>query len=234
MIAETLVVSEKKRASTCLRQDHIEVAIPIDIRIRGTAPNNWREQICPRFRSIRRREATAPRRPAVPKELRSLTVLLALLNFADLLFEMSVGHHLIFGGRGDQELTGRFVGRVIDHGQPLARQGGPVPTEERAVAEFTFGDVQAGGGHTVIGDVELAPFAGSVEQTNVAWVYRGAPTILALSVDGNGRAIGTTNVLGHTFETTGLLGASGGEGGVLEARAFPAWATLPGPRSQAT
>jgi thiosulfate reductase cytochrome b subunit len=37
-------------------------------------------------------------------------------------------------------------------------------------------------------------------------------------------------VLGHTFETTGLLGASKGDDGELEARAFPAWATLPGPR----
>jgi len=62
--------------------------------------------------------------------------------------------------------------------------------------------------------------------------YNGRAPLLEIgaSVDGNGRAIGTTNVLGHTFETTGLLGASGGEGGVLEARAFPAWATLPGPR----
>jgi thiosulfate reductase cytochrome b subunit len=62
--------------------------------------------------------------------------------------------------------------------------------------------------------------------------YDGRPPLLEIgaAVDANGRAIGTTNVLGHTFETTGLLGASKGEDGELEARAFPAWATLPGPR----
>jgi thiosulfate reductase cytochrome b subunit len=62
--------------------------------------------------------------------------------------------------------------------------------------------------------------------------YDGRPPLLEIgaAVDADGRAIGTTNVLGHTFETTGLLGASKGEDGELEARAFPAWSTLPGPR----
>jgi thiosulfate reductase cytochrome b subunit len=62
--------------------------------------------------------------------------------------------------------------------------------------------------------------------------YNGRPPLLDIGAasDGNGNAIGTTNVLGRTFETTGLLGASRGEDGELEARAFPAWATLPGPR----
>jgi thiosulfate reductase cytochrome b subunit len=62
--------------------------------------------------------------------------------------------------------------------------------------------------------------------------YNGRPPLLdiAAASDGSGNTIGTTNVLGHTFETTGFLGASTGEDGELEARAFPAWATLPGPR----
>ncbi len=62
--------------------------------------------------------------------------------------------------------------------------------------------------------------------------YNGRPPLLDIgsTSDRDGRVIGTTNVLGHTFETTGLLGASRGDDGELEVRAFPTWATLPGPR----
>jgi thiosulfate reductase cytochrome b subunit len=62
--------------------------------------------------------------------------------------------------------------------------------------------------------------------------YNGRPPLLEIgaAVDSKGRTIGTTNILGHTFETTGLLGLSNANGGDLEVRAFPAWATLPGPR----
>src|SRR5690349_2122026 len=62
--------------------------------------------------------------------------------------------------------------------------------------------------------------------------YDGRAPLLAIeaAIDGDGRTIGTTNVLGHTFETTGLLGVSRGADGEPEARAFPAWSTLPGPR----
>lgn len=41
----------------------------------------------------------------------------------------------------------------------------------------------------------------------------------------NGEIRGVTTVLGHRFDTTGVLGYSDGRG-----RAFPAWATLPGPQ----
>ncbi len=44
-----------------------------------------------------------------------------------------------------------------------------------------------------------------------------------------GHLIGITTVGGHTFHTTGLLGVSKGRGGLVD-RAFPRWATLPGPR----
>lgn len=62
--------------------------------------------------------------------------------------------------------------------------------------------------------------------------YNGRLPVLEIgaATDANGRTVGTTNVLGHTFETTGLLGASQSDDGELEVRAFPAWATLPGPR----
>ncbi|MEO8715365.1 MAG: cytochrome b/b6 domain-containing protein, partial [Acetobacteraceae bacterium] len=42
---------------------------------------------------------------------------------------------------------------------------------------------------------------------------------------GNDRMAGFTTILGHSFDTTGVLGQSDG----ME-RGFPAWATLPGPQ----
>ena len=44
-----------------------------------------------------------------------------------------------------------------------------------------------------------------------------------------GRDVGVTTLLGHQIETTGILGVSTSDGEV-EARAFPAWATLPSRR----
>src|ERR1019366_5141555 len=78
----------------------------------------------------------------------------------EFLLEETVGHHLVFDGRGDQEFAGGLVGGVVDGGQPLARQGGPVPTEESAVAELVRGDVQAGSGDTAVFHRELAALAG--------------------------------------------------------------------------
>ena len=38
---------------------------------------------------------------------------------------------------------------------------------------------------------------------------------------------GVTTIFGHSFDTTGLLGASRDENGDLDERGFPSWATLP-------
>jgi thiosulfate reductase cytochrome b subunit len=46
----------------------------------------------------------------------------------------------------------------------------------------------------------------------------------------DGELVGVTTVLGHPFETTGLLGLSSGPGGEPLARGFPSWLTLPGPQ----
>jgi thiosulfate reductase cytochrome b subunit len=45
----------------------------------------------------------------------------------------------------------------------------------------------------------------------------------------NGEPRGVTSVLGHEFNTTGVLGASR-VNGELEARGFPSWLTIPGPQ----
>jgi thiosulfate reductase cytochrome b subunit len=62
--------------------------------------------------------------------------------------------------------------------------------------------------------------------------YDGREPLLEIgaTTDDNGNASGTTNILGHVFDTTGLLGVSRGADGEPVERAFPEWATLPGPQ----
>jgi thiosulfate reductase cytochrome b subunit len=43
----------------------------------------------------------------------------------------------------------------------------------------------------------------------------------------DGSVVGVTTLGGHSFDTTGLFGASRGPDGDVEERGFPAWATLP-------
>lgn len=50
----------------------------------------------------------------------------------------------------------------------------------------------------------------------------------------DGSYAGQTTVGNWTFDTTGVLGLSRGEGGQLEARGFPSWITLPSYRDLAT
>jgi thiosulfate reductase cytochrome b subunit len=59
--------------------------------------------------------------------------------------------------------------------------------------------------------------------------YTGQPPVLQMYArqTEDGRLAGITQVLGHDFVTTGMLGASRASNGELMARGFPAWATLP-------
>jgi thiosulfate reductase cytochrome b subunit len=51
---------------------------------------------------------------------------------------------------------------------------------------------------------------------------------LSAGRDENGEPItGLMTIFGHTFRTTGVLGASRGDDGALEEHGFPSWATLP-------
>jgi len=62
--------------------------------------------------------------------------------------------------------------------------------------------------------------------------YDGKPPLLQLAASQtpDGKIIGVTQVLGHRFVTTGVLGASRGMNGELVERGFPMWATIPGPQ----
>src|SRR5258706_13428452 len=56
--------------------------------------------------------------------------------------------------------------------------------------------------------------------------YTGRPSVFAISAQtgAGGRPVGITQVFGHVFDTTGVLGVSSdGEGKVAEV-AFPGWA----------
>ena len=59
--------------------------------------------------------------------------------------------------------------------------------------------------------------------------YTGQPPVLQMQArqTQDGSLIGVTTVLGHTFDTTGWLGASRGPDGALMPRGFPSWATVP-------
>jgi thiosulfate reductase cytochrome b subunit len=60
--------------------------------------------------------------------------------------------------------------------------------------------------------------------------YAGRPPLLAMPAsESQGELKGTTVILGHRFDTTGVFGASG-EGEAAEPRGFPSWATIPGNR----
>jgi thiosulfate reductase cytochrome b subunit len=61
-----------------------------------------------------------------------------------------------------------------------------------------------------------------------------APVLsMTASRDANGEIAGQTMILGATFDTTGVLGASS-RAGRVEARGFPAWLTVPTYRDLAT
>ncbi len=54
------------------------------------------------------------------------------------------------------------------------------------------------------------------------------PVLAMMALENDYGTKGVTEVLGHSFNTTGVLGLSRGTNGELEARGFPSWATLPG------
>lgn len=62
--------------------------------------------------------------------------------------------------------------------------------------------------------------------------YNGHPPVLQMGarLDAQGQPVGVTRIVGHEFNTTGVLGLSAGLDGQPVERGFPAWITLPGPQ----
>lgn len=59
--------------------------------------------------------------------------------------------------------------------------------------------------------------------------YDGTPPVLTISsrVDAAGQVTGYTRILGHEFDTTGVLGAYKAANGRMVRAAFPSWLTIP-------
>jgi len=59
--------------------------------------------------------------------------------------------------------------------------------------------------------------------------YSGRPPVFEIGAreDDQGDSVGVTAILGHEFDTTGLLGVSSGPDGDLVERTFPSWLTIP-------
>jgi thiosulfate reductase cytochrome b subunit len=59
--------------------------------------------------------------------------------------------------------------------------------------------------------------------------YSGRPPVLQMDarLDAQGNPRGVTQIFGHEFDTTGVLGLSPGMDGQPDPRGFPAWITLP-------
>jgi thiosulfate reductase cytochrome b subunit len=61
------------------------------------------------------------------------------------------------------------------------------------------------------------------------------PVLALTAAEDDARGIvGITTILGHSFNTTGILGASSGYDGAIHARGFPSWLTLPSYQDLAT
>ncbi|NDP47054.1 MAG: hypothetical protein GZ085_01435 [Sulfuriferula multivorans] len=60
--------------------------------------------------------------------------------------------------------------------------------------------------------------------------YNGQAPLLQMGAlrDTQGQLVGVTQIFGHTFDTTGVLGVSADANGLPSARGFPAWITVPG------
>jgi thiosulfate reductase cytochrome b subunit len=60
--------------------------------------------------------------------------------------------------------------------------------------------------------------------------YNGQPPLMQMGArrDAQGRLVGVTQLFGHTFDTTGVLGVSADANGRPGVRGFPAWITVPG------
>jgi thiosulfate reductase cytochrome b subunit len=62
--------------------------------------------------------------------------------------------------------------------------------------------------------------------------YSGRPPLLEMRAEqaADGRPVGVTELFGHEFRTTGVLGLSSDANGAPQERGFPSWATIPGTR----
>src|SRR6185503_9373376 len=83
-------VSQHERRSTGLRKDDIEVTVVVEVTKSGAAANYRFQDGAASAGFGYQGEPRAVRRAGVPEQLRRLRIALALLDFADLFFQMAV------------------------------------------------------------------------------------------------------------------------------------------------
>src|ERR1043166_6986013 len=91
MMTERLIIAQQKRWAIDLAEDHIQVAVAVDVRERRAAPDDWFEEVRSGFLGRDIEEARAVSRTGIPEKLSGLRIALAALDFADLLFKMAIG-----------------------------------------------------------------------------------------------------------------------------------------------
>src|SRR5213082_1089020 len=95
MVLQSLVVPQQQRRAVHLGQYHVEVAITVNVGERGAAAHDGLEQIAPTSFWRNADESAGICCAAIPEELGGLRVALALLDFANLFFQMAVGREQI-------------------------------------------------------------------------------------------------------------------------------------------
>src|SRR5512140_1706632 len=91
MMAKLLVVTEQERRPARLRQDHIQIAVAVDIGIGRASADNGLKKVAAAFVRSDGEKPKATRIPAIPKKLSGLAVLLAGFDLANLGFKMAIG-----------------------------------------------------------------------------------------------------------------------------------------------
>src|SRR5829696_6874193 len=90
MVVISKIVPQEEWSAAGLGEDHIHVAIAVDISKGRTAANHRLEKVSACFVLRHRDKRFASVNAGVPEKLGGLRVLLARLHFPDLLFEVSV------------------------------------------------------------------------------------------------------------------------------------------------
>src|SRR5262249_24784263 len=90
MMSQMLIIAQKQRGTGNLRQNDVQVPVPIDVGIRRPASDNLSAQVTSLL-SWHKHKLGPLARSGVPEQLSSLAVLLARIHLVDLVFDVPIG-----------------------------------------------------------------------------------------------------------------------------------------------
>ena len=90
-MAQVLIVAQQARRGTCGRHEHIQISIIVDIRVGRTAPHHRTDQVGTGLRRGNRNKLRRAVGARVVEQLYRLRISLALDDFVDLIFQMTIG-----------------------------------------------------------------------------------------------------------------------------------------------